>query len=166
MAQRVVQRSSFIRTNPALFQIIAGHKPWLVFLDNGVDQAAAHKIPCAALLSAPCVPEYLFIYLFSPCGACFERNIASLGPVPICSRELYGTNGFTALCEGTRDRYNRARRRMGYSIPKRGSFHKGLVLLCRDKFKKTACLHANFEETPADLPDSDISLRISFTLYI
>ncbi len=37
--------------------------------------------------------------------------------------EVMGTNGFTALWEGARDRYNRARRRKGDSIPERGSFY-------------------------------------------
>ncbi len=53
---------------------------------------------------------------------------------PPAHAEVMGTNGFTALREGARDRYNRARRRKGDSIPERGSFHKGLVLLCRDKY--------------------------------
>jgi hypothetical protein len=45
------------------------------------------------------------------------------------------------LREGARDRYNRARRRKGDSISERRSFHKGLVLLCRDKYDKLlACM--------------------------
>ena len=38
-------------------EFIAGHKSWLVCLDNRVDQAAAHKIPCAARLPPSSVPE-------------------------------------------------------------------------------------------------------------
>jgi hypothetical protein len=38
-------------------EFIAGHKPWLVCLDNLVDQLAAHKIPCAARLPPSSVPE-------------------------------------------------------------------------------------------------------------
>ena len=61
---------------------------------------------------------------------------------PSAHAEVMGTNGFTALLEGTRDRYNRTRRRKGDSIPERGPIHKGLVLLCRDKCDKLfACMY-------------------------
>ncbi len=86
-------------------------------------------------------PSKLPVYVVIPCGECFERNTTSLGPVSSAQAEVMGTNGFTALWEGARDRYNWARRRKGDSTPQRGIFHKGLVLLCRDKYDKLlACM--------------------------
>ncbi len=64
------------------------------------------------------------------------KTISDLGRFPSAYGEVMGTNGFTALWKGARGRYNRARRRKGDSIPERCSFHKGLALLCTDKYDK------------------------------
>jgi hypothetical protein len=41
-----------------------------------------------------------YIYLVSPSGECFERNTASLGPVPICSRGSHGDQRLHSLMGG------------------------------------------------------------------
>jgi hypothetical protein len=87
---------------------------------------------------------------------------------PSAHAEVMGTKDFTALWEMARDLYNRARRRKGDSTPERGSFHKGLVLLCRDKYDELlACMQIvdNTDEL-TNLSDSDIPPCISFTTYI
>ncbi len=80
---------------------------------------------------------------------------------PSAHAEVIGTNGFTALREGAIDRYNRARRRKGDSIPERGSFHKGLVLLCRDKYDKLlACMQI------VDNTDNTLRQRYPATYFV
>ncbi len=87
-------------------------------------------------------PSKLPVYLDSPCGECFERNTTSMGPVPICSRGSHGDQRLHSLMEGDSRPIQRARRRKGDSISERGSFHKKLVLLCRDKYDKLfACMY-------------------------
>ena len=80
---------------------------------------------------------------------------------PSAHAEVMGTYGFTALWEGACDRYNRARRRKGDSIPERGPFHKGLVLLCRDKRDKlfAACIYRHCE-MQAGLISPDVGTKL------
>ncbi len=80
---------------------------------------------------------------------------------PPAHAESVGTNGFTALLEWARDGHIRARRKQGDYIPERGSFHNGLVLLCRDNYDKlVACC-----EWLANI-DSSVRQRYPATSYV
>ncbi len=104
------------------------------------------KTTRASVASLTVLAKASFKKASSPASAAFD----TFG-IPSLTRSAASlTRAFAALSsastsssawEGARDRYNRTRRRMGDSVPERGSFHKGLVLLCRDKYDQSlACM--------------------------
>ena len=106
--------------------------------------ASSHaQDPVCGTLTAVVRSRVNFLCIWLALAASVSKEIRRVwARFPSAHAEIMGTYGFTALWEGTRDRYNRARRRKSDSIPERGSFHKGLVLLCRDKYDKSlACMY-------------------------